>query len=1398
MKTKHTDYHLNKEGVGDHFKIAQFIARESISRMTGAGVSECRKNKPSSRFFVGTLFGLRSVDEDEREEIDVSSDDLESDENSKESLRQDTGEKEDTDDTSILMGARRVNPQMCGLRIRLKKLEGRLPIGIKFSIWGRVLPSIDQFRELNPDGPVRKKAKEFPQRWIRMGYVEVDSFLNLNDPNISTTGLNEEIEKKISDIVAGFNTRLDPFRISQMEHEIPIDSEGYAKWVESLEGERMANRWDIKVEVKKRDIVDSPSDEGKITLDITLVNKTMIQKNERDFFESSIFEPRLRIDTRGHEKIFCRMKPKNIRVADPRNEPEDALAGGLACVAEEIVDGENMTGIVETVAAPVYSQPFLDHTPYEFAKISKSLEDPFGVSKSLLDEMERFDREEWGKVLKEESEAGSEDHITHFEADRDLFHEEMERIERTTRMLDPFKGNDTVKRAFRMMMETIEEMNRVRRMSGSSRFIMNEWRPFQLGFILATIPDIVERRENCLMQNSDFRAKADLIWFPTGGGKTEAFQALGIFTAFHDRLNGKLDGVSVWLNFALRALTVQQTQRLFEIVYHANTVFHRNEVPGDDFRIGFVVGSGYTPNEIKPDHRCKESERNKSERIISEEIARNSKKYVYTPHCPVCGKDSIINKWDNDRWNITFRCSNPDCTIHDDDLPVSVVDDDIRRFPPAFIVGTIDKIATAGLSRKFHSLLRTPVYRCPLHGFVVPIRNGRRKGQCGQYYPDSCKEKVVEIQKTDSGPSLMIIDEVHLLEEELGAFTAHYESLLGEIQESGGFPRPKIVLASATMTDAADREPYKDTHVWHLTGLIPRRFPSPPPTRSQSFYYRIEEEETQRFFIGIHPHGKTENDAVIHTLRIVHSIIQDLRSGMICTLLGRYLSEDDISRLLRPYETTIDYVLALRQADGIKHSIELQLRRYMEDENREPVVCGEIISSRMNAEELSKVLHDLDGDIPISDENRVDTIPTSSSIAYGVDIRNINTMIMVGQPRRTSEDIQVTSRTGRRKGMVGLVFRLYHPVRQRDLTHYLLFHNYHINQDLLVDSIPMNRYQVKSVSRTMPGILLGLLYNHPLDRSGDLNIFKPLEARTILIRDGEIESLLGQVRRIYMTGTGSTEVFDREVDRIFEANIRRIINNNRADVESGIQGLFQEEPMTSLRDVDPGIPIFPNIRSMNQGLLSDSRLGRGDMTRTRIQVLYSHCPDSTFEYQGGNTIVKSASIQPDYDQSDMQNIHRLALALHVYPIVRDSSWFKTSIRGADRIKSLSSEIVPVRPGAVFVDFFPRVLQCNNKNCQHVWSIDTRMDDLSCPRCRRIGNKTQGKGIQIRHMAVHDCGNVESLYIPSCPEHGRSFIRLDMTPQEVSRWKWQCLEDNHRRYMGGVMNQRCRACCGGGN
>ena len=132
-----------------------------------------------------------------------------------------------------------------------------------------------------------------------------------------------------------------------------------------------------------------------------------------------------------------------------------------------------------------------------------------------------------------------------------------------------------------------------------------QYRPFQLAFFLLNL-------EAILNEDSEERNDiVDLLWFPTGGGKTEAYLALTAYTIIsRNILNGENSGgVSVIMRYTLRLLTAQQFERATKLIL-ALEFLRRHLIESERFNwgklpisIGMWVGASTTPNDYNEANR---------------------------------------------------------------------------------------------------------------------------------------------------------------------------------------------------------------------------------------------------------------------------------------------------------------------------------------------------------------------------------------------------------------------------------------------------------------------------------------------------------------------------------------------------------------------------------------------------------------------------------------------------------------------------------------------------------------------------------------------------------------------------------------------------------------------------
>ena len=313
----------------------------------------------------------------------------------------------------------------------------------------------------------------------------------------------------------------------------------------------------------------------------------------------------------------------------------------------------------------------------------------------------------------------------------------------------------------------------------------------------------------------DSFSKVSILWFPTGGGKTEAYLGLIATSLLYDRIRGKTRGINTWMRFPLRMLSLQQLERLSKVIAELNIL--RSKIPdietGDPFSVGFYVGNSVTPNSISNDDK---------DYFSNDDSIGN--KYLQIRKCPYC-ESSVKIKFNVGNWRLIHHCTNEDCFSNTSkslkhlkgSLPPCIVDNEIYRYLPSVLVGTVDKLAIAGFNDAFSNIIKGSDQKCNIHGYA-------NYDTCLETYNAGCKNnKVSSLEKLDSikdpGLSLLLQDELHLLKSELGTFNGHYEGFLQYVGDKT-YMSPKVIAATATI------EAY-EKHAFHLYLKNSIRFPVP-------------------------------------------------------------------------------------------------------------------------------------------------------------------------------------------------------------------------------------------------------------------------------------------------------------------------------------------------------------------------------------------------------------------------------------------------------------------------------------------------------------------------------------------------------------------------------------------
>ena len=597
------------------------------------------------------------------------------------------------------------------------------------------------------------------------------------------------------------------------------------------------------------------------------------------------------------------------------------------CGVEVVRDKSEAIVRLISTPAPVHETYRAVSTPHRscaFAVLEG--EDPLPALRRFANEMRAYlNHEDWDTS---DLERDQPELAERKRRDRSAFDVEVRRFEDGIRWLE---RDPRLLLAFRLANRTmikLDEMSR-RRHAG--------WHRFQLVFIVSQLSALAWREFDPDEfttglwgdpAGGDPTGAATVLWYPTGGGKTEGYLGLMATAMFYDRARGKGRGVTAWCRLPLRLLALQQTQRQLNLVAAAEEV-RRGAVDkllavggraGDPFAIGFFAGGANTPNSLSRDGVL--------ERITSDPARRRKVRLV--DECPYCRKRSVeVEPPESGTIRLLHRCTNPGCGRV---LPLHIVDTEIYRYLPAVVVGTLDKLANIGLSDQFGALLGDVDCECSLHGLG-------RGGKCferrvsGHPRPDQSIRPLAE-PLYDAAPSLEIVDELHMVREELGAFSGHYEGLLAHVQGD---------LGARTRADeqAVARQGARDD------GHHPRRGPAVrpplrPPVRRRAAARALagpvvllggRPGRPLRRFVGVMPNRSTVEQSLVRILQALHAAVRRAESGDFGgdAVLDR-LTDTERADLVDLYKVVLTYLTSLVDFGKLRRSMETQVNKWLRDQ----------------------------------------------------------------------------------------------------------------------------------------------------------------------------------------------------------------------------------------------------------------------------------------------------------------------------------------------------------------------------------------------------------------------------------------------------------------------------------
>ncbi|TXL71270.1 hypothetical protein FHP25_30870 [Vineibacter terrae] len=599
-----------------------------------------------------------------------------------------------------------------------------------------------------------------------------------------------------------------------------------------------------------------------------------------------------------------------------------------------------------------------------------------------------------------------------------------------------------------------------------------QWRPFQLAFILLNLAGLADRR------HAD-RETADLLFFPTGGGKTEAYLGLAAFVIAYRRLMGPGvlgAGVAVIMRYTLRLLTLDQLARAAGVVCAlelmrtdpANIDDKGRRLLGDWYiEIGLWVGSDASPNRLGG--RGDSNEATAVGRVRRYRNGRDKRAPAPLKACPWCGTPFTASSFacipnEHTPRNLEIRCVNTACDFsRNRPLPVLTVDEPIYRRLPAFLIATVDKFASLPWVGETGAFF----------GHVDRFQDG--VGFYGAAEPG-------EGQTLANGfsldpPDLIIQDELHLIAGPLGTVAGLYEAAIDQLasRPGGDKPvRPKIVASTATVRRAADQ----------IRALFDRPttsiFPPPGIDRTDSFFARTvpASRDPARLYLGIAAQGRGPKLVFLRALTTLVAAAQ-------AAYEAHAPAEAQGSSPADPYMTALCYFNALRELGGARRIVEDEVRdraaRYGTQRRRvqpadSPFADRSIrepmeLTSRVSTDEVAKAKQRLEA-VFGGDADTIDVALATNMISVGLDITRLGLMVVQGQPKTAAEYIQATSRVGRdhrRPGLVVAVLNLHKP---RDRMHFEQFAQFHRTFYRAVEATSVTPWAARALDRALAAVVV--------------------------------------------------------------------------------------------------------------------------------------------------------------------------------------------------------------------------------------------------------------------------------------------------------------------------------------
>lgn len=1075
----------------------------------------------------------------------------------------------------------RYRPRTCGLDFIVgSSATGDLTISASFNVFGVVYQRFDTL-EPRP-APIRDYIPTLSFLRFPVSYEGKVSLKDLGPGIHRLASLSAEINALLDGVSSQVASHPDALRSAHASAPKPV---AIPQWTEDSyltalrQGDRVSQTWKSELIV-----MVTVTDAGR-RIQLFLQNESIEADGtfalDRNFYGASLS---VKIDPTNLKEIPLERAP----LSDYRYA-RSVIVQGINCNSDHDDQGNLTTCFTPTFEQKRYLPDDVSYN-LSFGRVRTELDRIFDEIDSGL---EVYAREWKSRVKIGDLGIKTNEDLKIAQGFFDAFQVEAERIRDGMTLV---RNEPLARSAFLLMNSVFEKIGKMREERNERG--MSGWFLFQFCFILMLLPAFVHR-------NAESAKEAYLLWFPTGGGKTEAVMGVVVFGMFYERLTGRKFGITSWMRFPLRLLTFQQMQRYANVIIaadmvRAESVSDHPELKEGPFTLGYFGGRKNSPNDlqvIRDDidvpyalrRRLKDElqKKNITRQPSSMDVLLDPEgQILFQEHrliadCFYCGGDNTIEVV-GDSEALTLRHH---CKKCDEFLPVYTTDEDIYTQLPSVIVGTLDKLATMGFKSAFRTLIGKSDGKCKKHGFGT-------FGRCLKSGYGQCNHSDWTARRANEPPyggiSILFLDELHLIREQLGCFDAHYESLLISLCTETGGKAPLVVAASATIEGA-------DHQIEHLYEARTVRFPGEGPNLRDTFYAR-ETPDLQRLFVGIKPSNLAHLDTTMALSTFIFEEISWLRNERRRVEVYypglALLSDEDYQGLIDRHTLTVAYVNSKREGENIRRSVEEQVRDNLKREGCDELYNVTSLTGDTTMDQVKSALRRMNTkrfDLPNKD--KLDFAVATSMISHGVDVDRLNTMIFFSYPRSTAEYIQASSRAGRT--YPGIVYVVLKSTTYRDRSFYRNFREVHEALDKMVETVPIDRFAVHAVERTVPGLAIGTLLNRSADR---------LPRTTLSLEDARTLDNVQTLKRLIIQGLHLKDVVQNDLDEFYQvadsraadwrAEIPRILDN----LDTNISGVgpswsitkeldFTEtRVMKSLRDVDPPLEVLIHQRiSKSQG-----------------------------------------------------------------------------------------------------------------------------------------------------------------------------------------------------------------------